>query len=177
MTTIFSYTDVSSLFCLKFKHDKMATKKELEQKKELARLYYMNGDVQKIIAERVGVSEQTISTWVEREGWAARRAGINVTRPELVNKALQALNKVLDQVYESDDIGMISTLPDKLAKFASAIEKLDKKASIVSTIDVFMAFSKWIQYRATWDKTITPEFLRNLNKYQDMYINEHITKM
>lgn len=162
---------------MKFKHDIMATKKELEQKKELARMYYMNGDTQKVIAERVAVSEQTISSWVDKEGWAARRAGINVTRPELVNKALQALNKVLDQVYESDDIGMISTLPDKLAKFASAIEKLDKKANIVSTIDVFMAFSRWIQYRATWDKSITPEFLRNLNKYQDMYINEHITKM
>ena len=67
----------------------MATKKELEQKKELARMYYMNGDVQKVIAERVSVSEQTISSWVDKEGWAARRAGINVTRPELVNKALQ----------------------------------------------------------------------------------------
>lgn len=155
----------------------MATKKELEQKKELARMYYMNGETQKVIAQKVEVSEQTIGSWVEKEGWAARRAGINVTRPELVNKALAALNKVLDQVYESDDIELVSTLPDKLAKFASAIEKLDKKANIVSTIDVFMAFSKWIQYRATWDKEITPEFMRALNKYQDLYINDHITKM
>ena len=155
----------------------MATKKELEQKKELARMYYMNGETQKSIAQKVEVSEQTISAWVDKEGWAARRAGINVTRPELVNKALAALNKVLDQVYESDDIELVSTLPDKLAKFASASEKLDKKANIVSTIDVFMAFSKWIQYRASWDKEITPEFLRALNKYQDLYINEHITKM
>lgn len=155
----------------------MATKKELEQKKELARMYYMNGDTQKVIAQKVEVSEQTMSVWVEKEGWAARRAGINVTRPELVNKSLAALNKILDQVYESDNIEMISTLPDKLAKFASAIEKLDKKANIVSTIDVFMAFSKWIQYRATFDKEITPELIRAINKYQDLYINEHITKM
>ena len=155
----------------------MATKNERTQKKELARMYYMNGETQKVIAQKVEVSEQTVSSWVEKEGWAARRAGINVTRPELVNKALAALNKVLDQVYESDDIELVSTLPDKLAKFASAIEKLDKKANIVSTIDVFMAFSKWIQYRATWDKEITPEFMRALNKYQDLYINEHITKM
>lgn len=155
----------------------MASKKEMEQKKELARMYYMNGETQKAIAEKVEVSEQTISAWVEKDGWAARRAGINVTRPELVNKALAALNKVLDQVYESDDIELVSQLPDKLAKFASAIEKLDKKANIVSTIDAFMAFSKWIQYRATWDKSITPDFLRALNKYQDLYITEHINKM
>lgn len=156
---------------------KRATKKELEQKKELARMYYMNGDIQKVIAEKVGVSEQTISSWVDKEGWAARRAGVNVTRPELINKSLAALNKILDQVYQSDDIEMISALPDKLSKFASAIEKLDKKANIVSTIDVFMAFSKWIQYRASFDPEVTPELIRAINKYQDMYINEHITKM
>lgn len=156
---------------------KRATKKELEQKKELARMYYMNGDTQKSIAAKVGISEQTLSAWVEKEGWAARRAGVNVTRPELINKSLAALNKILDQVYESDDIELVSALPDKLAKFASAIEKLDKKANIVSTIDVFMAFSKWIQYRATFDPEVTPELIRAINKYQDMYINEHITKM
>ncbi len=154
-----------------------ATKKELEQKKELARMYYMSGETQKAIATKVDVSEQTISAWVDREGWAARRAGVNVTRPELINKSLAALNKILDQVYESDDIELVSTLPDKLAKFASAIEKLDKKANIVSTIDVFMAFSKWIQYRATFDPEVTPELIRAINKYQDLYINEHITKM
>ena len=149
---------------------KRATKKELEQKKELARMYYMNGDIQKVIAEKVGVSEQTISSWVDKEGWAARRAGVNVTRPELINKSLAALNKILDQVYESDDIEMISALPDKLSKFASAIEKLDKKANIVSTIDVFMAFSKWIQYRASFDPEVTPELIRAINKYQDFRI-------
>lgn len=154
-----------------------ATKQELEQKREIARMYYMNGETQKTIAEKVGVSEQTISSWVEKEGWAARRAGVNVTRPELINKSLAALNKILDQVYQSDDIEMISTLPDKLSKFASAIEKLDKKANIVSTIDVFMAFSKWIQYRSSFDPEVTPELIRAINKYQDLYINEHITKM
>ena len=139
-------------------------------------MYYMNGDTQKIIAQKVGVSEQTISAWVNDEGWAARRAGVNITRPELVNKALSALNRLLDQVYESDDIELVSALPDKLAKFASSIEKLDKQANIVDTIDVFMAFSKWIQYRATFDPEVTPELIRAINKYQDLYIGEHISK-
>ena len=101
---------------------------------------------------------------------------MNITRPELVNKALSALNRLLDQVYESDDIELVSALPDKLAKFASSIEKLDKQANIVDTIDVFMAFSKWIQYRATFDPEVTPELIRAINKYQDLYIGEHISK-
>ena len=152
----------------------MATKKELDTKKELARMYYMNGDTQKLIAEKTGVSEQTIGRWVEKESWAAKRAGMNITRPELVNKSLAALNKILDQVYESNDMELISSLPDKLAKFAAAIEKLDKKSSIVNVMEVFMSFMKWIQQRSSFDKDIAPEFIRTLNRYQDIYVNEHI---
>ena len=46
----------------------MATsKKELEKTKELARLYYLNGDTQKLVAEKVGVSRVTINKWVNYE--------------------------------------------------------------------------------------------------------------
>lgn len=152
----------------------MATKKELETKKELARMYYMNGDTQKTIAAKVEVSEQTVGKWAEKEGWAERRAGINITRPELVNKSLMALNRILDQVYSSDDVELVAALPDKLAKFASAIEKLDRKANIVSAIDVFTAFYRWLQTRAAFDAEIKPELLTAISRYQDLYVNEHI---
>jgi len=45
----------------------MATKRELETKKELARMYYMQGETQKSIALKTGVSEQTVGKWVEKE--------------------------------------------------------------------------------------------------------------
>jgi DNA-binding XRE family transcriptional regulator len=153
----------------------MATKKELEQKKEIARIYYMQGMLQKEIAAKVEVSEQTVSKWADDGRWASIRAGVNITRPELVNKALGAVNKLLDRIYESEDPELICTLPDQLAKFASFIDRLDKKANVVSAIDVFIAFSKWLRHRATFDPEITPEFLKALDKYQDMYINESIS--
>ncbi|MDR3134145.1 MAG: DUF1804 family protein [Prevotellaceae bacterium] len=154
----------------------MATKKELEEKKKIAREYYMRGKLQKEIAKSVGVSEQTVSKWVEQGRWATIRAGVSITRPELVNKALGAVNKLLDQIYESQDPELICKLPDQLAKFASFIDKLDKQANVVSTIDVFIAFSKWIQHRASFDPEITPEFISALNKYQDLYIKESMSK-
>ena len=152
----------------------MFTKREIEQKKELARLYYMQGELQKTIAAKAGVSEKTVSVWVDKEGWAAKRAGAQITRPELVKKSLVALNKILDQVYESEDIELISALPDKLAKFASAIEKLDRQGNIVNVIDAFLAFGKWLQTRTSFDAELTQELIRAITKYQDMYINEHI---
>ena len=53
-------------------------------------------------------------------------------------------------------------LGDKLSKLASVIEKLDKKASIVDTIEVFMAFSKWLEYKSATNQEITQEFIRQV---------------
>ena len=139
-------------------------------------MYYMNGEAQKNIAEKVKVSATTINKWVEQGDWAKKRAAQNITRPELVNKLLVTINKLIEQVNESEDPNLIAGLGDKLSKLSTTIEKLDKKASVVDAIEVFMAFGKWLQYRSTFDDEITPELLKAVNKYQDLYITELITK-
>lgn len=154
----------------------MSTKQEQEKKKEFARILYMQGDAQKSIAEKVGASAVTINKWVKDGKWETAKAAASITRPELVNKLLGAVNKLLDQVNDSNDPAVLSGLSDKLAKFANVIEKLDKKANIVDAIEVFMAFGKWIQYRQSFDAEITPELVKAINKYQDLYISEHLTK-
>ncbi|MGI6078058.1 MAG: helix-turn-helix domain-containing protein [Bacteroidales bacterium] len=149
---------------------------KISDKKELARLYYMRGESQKSVAEKVGVSPQTVNRWVDKEGWAAKRAAENITRPELVNKLLMTINKLIEQVNDSDDPLLVSGLGDKLSKLSSAIEKLDKKANVVDAIEVFMAFGRWMQYRSSYDSEITPELLKAINRYQDLYISEQISK-
>ena len=149
----------------------MITKKELEDKKDSARLLYMQGEQQKVIAEKVGVSAQTITKWVNVGGWVEQRAAQNITRPELVNKLLRTVDKMIEAVNDSDDPDAANGLGDKLAKFAATIEKLDKHTSIVDVIEVFMAFSKWLQFQAEFDEDITPELLKTINKYHNQYIN------
>ena len=149
----------------------MITKKELEDKKDYARLLYMQGEQQKVIAEKVGVSAQTITKWVNVGGWVEQRAAQNITRPELVNKLLRTVDKMIETVNDSDDPDAAYGLGDKLAKFAATIEKLDKHTSIVDVIEVFMAFSKWLQFQAEFDEDITPELLKTINKYHNQYIN------
>ena len=149
----------------------MITKKELEDKKDYARLLYMQGEQQKVIAEKVGVSAQTITKWVNVGGWVEQRAAQNITRPELVNKLLRTVDKMIEAVNDSDDPDAANGLGDKLAKFAATIEKLDTHTSIVDVIEVFMAFSKWLQFQAEFDEDITPELLKTINKYHNQYIN------
>lgn len=150
------------------------TKAETEKKKSLARSLYLAGMEQNEIADKVEVSRVTISKWCNADGWKEARAAKNVTRPELVNKLLLTIDKLITEVNESEDPSLIAGIGDKLAKLSSVIEKLDKKANVVDAIEVFMAFSKWLEYRSTIDPTVTPELIKTINKFQDMYLTEQM---
>ena len=143
------------------------TKAEIEKKKSLARSLFLSGMEQTEIAEKVDVSRVTISKWCTADGWKE-------ARPELVNKLLLTIDTLITQVNESNDPALVAGLGDKLAKLSAVIEKLDKKANVVDVIEVFMAFSKWIEYRSTIDPEVTPELVRAINKYQDLYITEQM---
>lgn len=148
------------------------TKAENEKKKSLARSLYMSGMEQQEIAEKTDISRQTISRWVNTEGWKEARAAKNVTRPELVNKLLLTIDQLITSVNQSDDPTLIAGLGDRLAKLSSVIEKLDKKANVVDAIEVFMAFNRWIQDQASFDPEITPELIKAINKYQNKFLME-----
>lgn len=150
------------------------SKADIEKKKELARTLYLSGMGQNEIAEKIDVSRNTISKWCNAEGWKEARAAKSITRPELVNKLLLTIDTLITQVNESEDPTLIAGLGDKLAKLSAVIEKLDKKANVVDAIEVFMAFSKWIEYRSTIDPEVTPELIKAINKYQDLYITEQM---
>lgn len=144
----------------------------MEKKKSLARSLYLAGMEQTEIADKVGVSRVTVSKWSTADGWKEARAAKQITRPELVNKLLLTIDTLIEQVHDSKDPTMIAGLGDKLAKLSSVIEKLDKKANVVDAIEVFMAFSRWMEYRSQTDPEITPELLKAINKYQDKYLIE-----
>lgn len=152
------------------------TKAETERKKALARTLYMAGKEQIEISEQIEVSRQTLTRWAKEGGWKETRAATNVTRPELVNKLLLTIDRLITQVNESEDPDLMAGLGDKLAKMSSVIEKLDKKANVVDAIEVFMAFSKWMEFRAKTDENITPQLLKTFNHYQDLFISEKMQR-
>ena len=153
------------------------TKAELENKRNLARTLYLSGKEQTEIAEMIGVSRVTISKWCTADGWKATRAAKTITRPELIKKLLLATNTLLDKVNEPGDLALIDSLGDKLSKLTAAIDKLDKsQANVVAAIEVFMAFSKWLEFRAKSDPSITPELIKLINQLQDIFLVESFNK-
>lgn len=152
------------------------TKAELENKKALSKALFMSGMDQVEIAQRVDVSRNTVSKWCTEGHWKEARAAKSVTRPELVNKLLLTIDQLIEQVRESEDPVLMASLGDKLAKLSSVIEKLDKKANLVDAVEVFMAFSRWLEMRAKTDTRVSPEFIKALNEFQDQYLGESISK-
>lgn len=149
-------------------------KKDSTNLKEIAKTLYLNGTLQKEIAERLGVSPQTIVKWVKADNWDTLRAARQVTRTELVNKTLASINQLLDNVLQSGDPDAMTGLGDKLSKLAGAIEKLDKKATVVDFIEAFIEFERWLIGRQAFDKSITDDLIKTINKLHDHFINERI---
>ena len=150
----------------------MGTKKDNENKRELTKMLYVGGSEVAEIAERVGVSRQSVSAWINKNGWKELRAARSITRPELVNKLLVTINNLIEDVNTGDDPTSVSGLADKLVKLSSVIERLDKKANIVQTVDVFMAFSDWVEYQAKSDPEVTVAFMKVLNRLHNEFLLE-----
>ena len=141
-------------------------KNQLNKERELARLLYFNGDSQKAIVERTGVSAQTINRWVKEGGWEELRAAKSISRRELVLKMLTKINERLDER---------NWTADELIKAAAAVEKLDKKTNVVTMIEVFAAFGNWLASRMKIDPELSPETVQVITRYQDIFINEQLS--
>lgn len=157
------FAKISNIMDAKKTAKKSARKGQLNTERELAKLYYIGGMSQKNIAEKIGVSAQTVNRWAKEDNWESLRAAKTISRKELVLKMLQKI----DQRLEDGD-----WTPDEMVKAASAIEKLDKSTNAVTVIEVMTAFNKWIRNRAQYDPALTQETVDTITKYQDAYISE-----
>lgn len=141
---------------------------ENEQKRELARMYYLQGEKQKEIADKIGVSRNTISAWIKEGKWDSFRAAKTITRKEIVQKMLCQIDEKLDSE---------NWTADEISKAAAAIEKLDKQTNVVTVIEVFTAYNTWLVGRMQVDKELTPELVKVMNRYQDLFIGEQLGKV
>lgn len=141
--------------------------------KELARIMYMSGQNITDISDAIEVSRMTVTRWSKDGMWSQQRTAMSVTRPELVNKILEAIGTLLDEASGVKTAKEMSGFCDQLIKLSAAATKLDNnKTDIVSTVDVCIAFGQWIEARMAVDKEVTPDVVKLINKYQNLYLNE-----
>lgn len=146
------------------------TKQEIETARELGYILYMNGTPNIEIAQRVGVSQQTVTAWVNKGDWKVKKAAKTITRTELVNGILNQISGMLnnEELWTTREA-------DKLVKLAAVIERLDKKNSPVVSIEVFIQFIGFLHNQLTYDKDLDLDFVKKVNKYQDAFVSSIMT--
>lgn len=132
------------------------------QKYEYAYLLYMQRVPQKEIAERVGVSQQTLVKWKDDGGWEFKRVAKSVSRDQIINKTLIKINELLDK--DEDFNG------DEFSKLASQLEKIKEGYTANDVVDILSKFGDYMIAQSATDKAITTEFVQLLTRYQDKYI-------
>ena len=135
-------------------------------KYEYAYLLYMQKIPQKEIAERVGVSQQTLVKWKDEGGWEYKRVAKTVSRDQIINKVLLRINEMLDSEEEFN--------ADEFSKAANQLSKLKQGCTIDDIADILTRFGDWVIEQSASDKTITTEFVQQLTRLQDKYLLNRI---
>ena len=150
---------------------RMAQKITIAQKKEHAKLLYtVEGiTVQKELAERVGVSAQTINKWVNSEDWEALRSSVLLTKEAELRRLYRRFTFLNDQIEqrEIDEKKPVTNAEaDSLVKISAAIKNLETDVSASESMEVLKNFINSLRPRNfNLAKLITPEadiFIKSL---------------
>lgn len=122
----------------------------IKQKKEWAKLLFLKSDLnQKEIAIKVGVSEKTLSHWVndEKDNWELLKSSYIVTREQELRRIyiqIGELNKTISLREEGNRYAS-SKEADILSKLGAAAKNLEHDSSISDTISVFKEFTDFMR--------------------------------
>lgn len=123
-------------------------KMNVSEKKEWAKTIYIRERLtQKETARRVKVTEKTMSSWVNKEGWDKIRQSIIVTKEEQLSRIYMQIDELNTAIMSADPGKRFanSKQADTLNKLASAARKLETEASIADIIEVSKRLLNWIR--------------------------------
>ncbi|WP_018669000.1 DUF1804 family protein [Bacteroides gallinarum] len=131
-----------------------------QQKKDYARTLYLKDNLtQQEIADKAGVTRQTVARWMREEKWEELKVGITLTREQQVaalHRQVSEINRVISQREEGKRFPTTAEA-DTLSKLATAIKKMETDVGIADIISVGMKFINWLR---PFDLEKSKEFLR-----------------
>jgi transcriptional regulator with XRE-family HTH domain len=141
-----------------------------QQKREYAKMLYLKGGLtQAEIAERSGLSRQTISTARKKEGWDILKAEMAMTDEEMIAQIRQQINEVKDEIdhrpaaerkYTPADL-------DGLRKLYKTLKELKGEATVA---DMVSFGEKFIAYC----RPIDLDFTKRFTALYDAFIKDNL---
>lgn len=140
------------------------------QKKEWAGMLYLKENLtQQEIAEKVGISRQTLGKWVKAEKWEERRTGITLTREDQIANLHRQVAEINKKIFERPEGERFpnSQEADVISKLSGAIKKMETDVGIADIISVGMRFINWL-------RPVDLEKAKEITKLWDAFIKDNI---
>lgn len=146
------------------------TKAETEQLKDYAKLLYVSQRLTgKEVATRAGVSEQTISKWVNLYGWENLRTTLLVTRKERIQSTIAQLTELDNLIASREEKKRFPTREESLIRKGLIVDlaNLETECGLKEIIDASIVILDWL-------RPLDPVKAKGISEIFDLYIKEHI---
>lgn len=118
------------------------------EKREWAKLLYLKENLtQKEIAQKVDVTEKTLSKWVRTEKWEQMKASVIVTKSEELQRVYIQIRELNDFIFRRPEGERFANTKeaDTLNKLTSAARDLESETSVADIIDVSIRILEWLR--------------------------------
>lgn len=150
----------------------MANKVDARNKKENARLLFMQGEKTQLeIADLVGINKNTLSKWVVKEQWNLQKRSLIVSAEETLFWLYEQIEALREDIKKREGGNRLigSKDADIIIKLTSAIDKfqVDHKMK-----EVFSVMKGFLDHIRSYD----PEKAKEISGYVDMFVNHLCSK-
>jgi len=127
----------------------------IEDKQYLAKVLFTREQLdQKIVAKRVGVSEKTMSKWVNEYNWKDLRKRLLISKEHQINALYEQLEKLNEKIRSTKEGHADTKEADILIKLTAAVRNLETDLAIADLTESGMRFIKYIQRIGTMEQVM-----------------------
>lgn len=139
--------------------------------REIARMYFLEGRLQKKeIAEKLGVSVQTIANWAKADHWDSMKKNLLTGKKQRLSELYDELAEFNRMIQEKEGYKVATSAEaDARRKLITDIKELEQRYNIAQTTQVAMDFCDFL-------KPLEPELANKVVDYFNAFINELIEK-
>lgn len=129
----------------------------MADKQYLAKILFTTEKLeQKVIAKKIGVSEKTISKWVNDFGWKKLRNRLLVGKEQILSDMYEELEE-LQTAIRSKEVGKRfsdSKQADIKSKLTASIRNLETELAISDIVESGIRFIKFLQVKGTYEQVL-----------------------